>query len=114
MSFDTELAARLQELFQTSFSDVPGLTETRMFGGFGYMLNGNMCVGIHKHELIVRVGVEQAESLLEELHVRPMDLTGRVMSGWAIVTPEGTAGDRDLERYCRLAIKFVQQLPAKK
>ena len=41
MSFNAGLAERLQ----LAVADLPGMTENRMMGGFGYLLNGNMCMG---------------------------------------------------------------------
>ena len=35
-----------------------------MFGGVAFMLNGNMCVGIHKDELIVRLAPEETEQAM--------------------------------------------------
>ncbi len=109
MPYDPGLAERLVELMP----EHPGREETRMFGGFGYLLNGNMCVGIHKSELIVRVGLEASEALIREPNVRPMDLTGKVMKGWATIEPDGLADDDDFRRYCRLAVDFVDTLPPK-
>ncbi len=96
------------------FLHVRGLAETRMFGGFGYLLNGNMCFGIHKDTLIVRVGIDAAEEIIREANVRPMDLTGKVMKGWATIETAALSEDADLERFCALAISFVSELPAKK
>ena len=98
MPFDATLAERLQGVISSAFADVEGLAETRMFGGFGYLLNGNMCVGIHKNTLMIRVGKIMAEKLIKEPHVRPMDLTGRVMKGWATVEPQAMADDKSLQR----------------
>ena len=112
MPFDAGLADRLEEIVTRDFSHVD-LTETRMFGGFGYLLRGNMCFGIHKDTLIVRVGEAVTEALFKEKHVRPMDLTGRVMKGWATIEPKAMESDEDLARYCGHAIAFVQDLPAK-
>ena len=109
MAYDEGLAERLTECIP----DNQGLTENRMFGGFGYMLNGNMCVGIHKETLIIRVGVDTAEKILAEDHVRPMDFTGRVMKGWATVEPEAISEDEDITRFCQYAIDFVGTLPVK-
>lgn len=114
MPFDEGLATRLGEVIQRDFAHVNGLEETRMFGGFGYLLNGNMCVGIHKDTLILRVGVDKAAELLKENHIRPMDLTGRVMRGWATAEPEALGEDSDITRLCGYAIEFVQGLPAKR
>ena len=109
MPFDEGLAVRLESFFGTH----PDLTETRMFGGFGYLHRGNMCIGIYKEYLILRVGIPAAEQLLNEEHVSPMDITGKAMKGWAKVAPEGTAEDEELRRYCRCAIDFVATLPPK-
>jgi TfoX/Sxy family transcriptional regulator of competence genes len=113
MAFDQGLAARLEEIITRDFVHIGGLVETRMFGGFGYLLNGNMCVGIHKDTLIIRVGVDTAEKLIGEDNVRPMDLTGRVMKGWATVEPGAMEDDDDLARFCDHAIAFVSDLPPK-
>lgn len=109
MPFDQKLAMRLAEVM----AERPGMVENRMMGGFGYLLYGNMCVGIHKDTLLIRVGTDVAEEILKRPHVRPMDLTGRVMRGWATIEP-GAILDRDsLEEYCELAIAFVSTLPKK-
>ncbi|MBI1319963.1 MAG: RNA methyltransferase [Candidatus Hydrogenedens sp.] len=113
MAFDEGLAARLEDLVRERFAEVSGLQETRMFGGFGYLLHGNMCVGIHKDTLILRVGTDAAEGLLKEKHLRPMDLTGRVMKGWVTADPGALAEDEDVARLVEQAIAFVQTLPAK-
>ncbi len=112
MPFDPGLAERLEDIISSRFSHLHGLKETRMFGGFGYMLNGNMCLGIHKDTLIVRVGTA-AEALVKEPHVRPMDLTGKIMKGWATIEPEAMEDDAALERFCLIAVEFVRGLPAK-
>ena len=113
MPFDPGLAERLEEVITDRFSHIDGLSETRMFGGFGYLLRGNMCLGIHKDTLIVRVGVERAEEILKEAHIRPMDLTGKVMKGWATVETKAMTEDDQLERLCEFAIAFAATLPVK-
>ena len=90
-----------------------GLEETRMFGGFGYLLNGNMCLGIHKDRLIIRIGLEQAEKIIGQPGIGPMDLTGRVMKGWAMVQPEAMEEDQDLARFAAMAVAFAGSLPPK-
>ena len=113
MPYDPGLAGRLERVMTSRFAHIGGLTETRMFGGFGYLLNDNMCLGIHKYTLIVRVGVEAAGEIIREPHVRPMDLTGKVMKGWATIEPKAMTEDDALERYCGFALRFVLTLPPK-
>ena len=101
MPFDPQLSARLEAVFRERFAAIKGLSETRMMGGFGYLLNGNMCVGIHKDTLIVRVGTDTAAEILKEPHVRPMDFTGKIMKGWATIETGAITDDENLARYCR-------------
>ena len=108
MPYDPGLAERLNEILGSS-----DLEEIKMFGGLGYLLNGNMCIGIYKEFLIVRVGVETAEEILQEPHVLPMDITGSAMSGWAKIAPQGIAEDEALKKHCGLALDFVRTLPEK-
>ena len=109
MASDQRLVDRLSELI----SDRPGVAPRRMFGGTCFMLKGNMCVGVHKDSLILRIGAAQADELLTRPEVMPMDLTGKVMKGWVEVQSEGIREDKDLLRYAELALAFVSTLPAK-
>ena len=64
-----------------------------MFGGVGFLLHGNMLVGIWKTSLIVRLAPHQAEAALAGSHVVPFDITGRPMKGWVMVEPDGLETD---------------------
>ena len=109
MPYDAGLAARLKEVT----ADMPDMVEQKMFGGIGYMLGGNMCVGIYKDLLVLRLGIDGARQILAEPHARPMDITGRVMKGWAMIAPEGLERDSELAHYVGKARDFVKTLPAK-
>ncbi len=87
--------------------------ERKMFGGIGFLLNGNMCVGVWKDSLVVRVGPEQYEKALRESFVGEFDITGRAMTGWVLVASEGVEDDDDLGEWIETAVKFVRTLPAK-
>jgi hypothetical protein len=84
-----------------------------MFGGIGFLLNGNMLVGVWKEQLIARLGAEDGGGDLKELHVRVFDITGRPMSGWVLFEPAGIADDVALGVWIERATKFVRTSPAK-
>ena len=107
--YDLVLAARLDE----TMSGMLEMDVTHMFGGYGFLMNGNMCVGIWNDMLVIRIGTEGWEAIRDEPHVRVMDLTGRVMQGWAMIAPEGVAEDSELQRYVDMAIMFCAALPPK-
>ena len=84
-----------------------------MFGGIGFLLNGNICCGAWKEFLILRLGEDAARQVLTEPHARPFDITGRPMRGWAMVEPAGWQNDARLRRWVAWAAEFTQMLPAK-
>ena len=109
MAFSETLAERIRR----TLSRKKNLAEKKMFGGVGFLLNGNMLVGVWKDSLIVRVGPEQGEEALLEPHVKEFDITGRPMRNWVLVGPEGTQNDEQLSAWIQRAVKFVGALPAK-
>ena len=109
MAYDELLADRIRPLL----SRRKGFSEMKMFGGVGFLLNGNMCVGIWKNSLIVRFNKALHDETLDEPHVKPFDITGRVMRGWAMVEPDGIETDEQLEHWVRWSAKYVITLPHK-
>jgi TfoX/Sxy family transcriptional regulator of competence genes len=109
MAFDERLADRIRN----SLGKRDGLSEKRMFGGLAFLLNGNMCCGVHEQELIVRVGPEKTDSLLAEPHTRIFDLSGRPMKGWILVAPAGLVDQQALAKWLRMGIEYAASLPGK-
>ena len=109
MAFDESLAGRIRGVFARR----KGVEERRMFGGVGFLLNGNVCVGVWKDSLVARLGPQQGEAAMREPHVKPFDITGRAMRGWVLVGPRGVADAGRLSDWVRLAVRFVGTLPAK-
>jgi TfoX/Sxy family transcriptional regulator of competence genes len=93
------------------------IEEKKMFGGIGFLLNGNLLVGVWKDSLIVRLGPEEGEEALneplKEPHVSDFNITGRSMKGWVLVAPEGVEDDDELSAWIQRAVKFVGKLPRK-
>lgn len=109
MAYDETLAQRIRELL----ADKHSVVEKRMFGGIAFMLRGNMCCGIVRDDLMVRVGPERHEEALAQPHARPMDFTGRPMRGMVYVTPEGCRTDEALKRWVEQGLNFAATLPPK-
>src|SRR5829696_8332143 len=80
--------------------------ERKMFGGIGFLLNGNLLVGVWKDSLIARFGPDEGEVALREPHVKEFDITGRPMRNWVLVEPEGVEGDDQLSAWIQRAVKF--------
>jgi TfoX/Sxy family transcriptional regulator of competence genes len=61
MAFDEDLAARTR----LGLARRKNIEEKKMFGGIGFLLNGNMLVGVWKKSLIVRLGPEECGTALK-------------------------------------------------
>jgi hypothetical protein len=109
MPFDAQLADRIRSLV----SRRKRFSEKKMFGGVGFLLNGNMCIGVWKEFLILRIGPEKYEATLKEPFVKEFDITGKAMSGWVMIQPGGIDTDGSLSSWIELAICFVRVLPAR-
>ena len=109
MAFDESLAGRIRD----ALARKKGVEEKKMFGGVGFLLHGNMLVGIWKDSLIVRLGPDKGEEALLGPHVKEFDITGRAMKGWVLVAPKGVEDDEQLKAWIEWALKFVKTLSAK-
>lgn len=109
MPYNEELAARIAK----NMTEVPGMVEKKMFGGIGYMIDGNMSIGTHREALMVRVGLEAYEDCLAQPGARVMDFTGRVMKGWVTVPLDYAETDEQVQYWIRRSLEFVTTLPPK-
>lgn len=109
MAYNEKTSAKIFRILQRR----KGFVGKRMFGGFGYMLNGNMCCGVWKEFLILRVGPDNYPAMMSQPHVRKFDITGREMRGWVMVEPEGFPSEAELRRLLDQAIEFTRKLPSK-
>lgn len=104
----------LDEKLQNFIAQWPHTERKKMFGGTGYLSNGNMVAGVYKDLLVLRVGQDTEEELLTHPWCRPMDVTGKPMKGWLFVEAEGWDNDERLHNLVSQAKAFVDTLPGKK
>ena len=110
MPYNQMLSNRIRSIL----GNRPGLVEKKMFGGVGFILHGNMAVGVQGDDLMVRVGVENNEAALSRPYVRQfMAMPGKPMAGWVLVASEGTATDQELQPWVEQGYAFASSLPAK-
>lgn len=76
-----------------------------MFGGFTFMVNGNMAIGVTGDgKLMTRVGKEQNETALKLPHAKPRIFTGKPMTGFIFVDSEGVKSDMDLSFWIEMCL----------
>lgn len=109
VAYDTDLADEVRHALARA--DVVA-DERSMFGGVAFMVRGHMTVGVLGHDLIVRVGPDAYEEALTRPAARPMDLTGRPLTGLVFVDAT-VLGDAALERWVGAGLEFTTALPPK-
>jgi TfoX/Sxy family transcriptional regulator of competence genes len=109
MTNDDAVTVQIRELLR----GYPDFVEKRMFGGIGFMLRGNMACGINKGNLIVRVGPDRYEAVLQRPHAKVFDMTGKAMKGWISIGPKGYRNEADLKDWVQMGVDFALSLPPK-
>jgi TfoX/Sxy family transcriptional regulator of competence genes len=108
MAYDPHL---LEEM-RTALARRKGVVEKKMFGGYCWMLNGNMICGVEVGRFMFRVGKEQEAQALAQPGASPMDITGKPMKGFVWVNAD-EALEAGLKSWIDFAAQYVLALPPK-
>jgi len=108
MAYDEKLAERLR----SELKGVP-FVEKKMFGGVGFLLHGNMAVGVYKDDLIVRLAPAKHDKLIKKTGAKLFDITGRPMKGWLMIEPNGCKTKKQLSTWVKEGVEFALTLPPK-
>jgi len=108
VAYDEALAERIRGVLDGQ----PSVEEKRMFGGLTFMVGGQMCCGVLKEELVVRIEPAQFDQLSAQPHVRPFDFSGRPMQGMVYVAQQGLTSDAALRQWVQRGLDYVSAHPA--
>jgi len=110
MAYDNALAERIRKQLGMR----PGMTEKSMFGGVGFLLHGNLCCGVYRNEMIVRIKPESTAGALKLRYVRIFNISGRPMRGWILVASGGLATEEALSKWVHTGLSYTATLPQKR
>ena len=103
----------LEELVKSSLGKTRGLTEKAMFGGWAWLLHGNLLCGARSGSLLLRVGKDNEAWANDIPGVATAIMRGRRMSGWVRVTSKVYGDDALREKLIDAAVQFTGSLPKK-
>ena len=109
MAYNVELENRIDK-YAVQFHNIK---KKKMFGGVGYLLNGNMCFGIHKDSLVIRTTETKANRLIDNKNITSFDITGRPMKGWLLINSEYLLTEKSLINLLDIGNEFAAKLPPK-
>ena len=110
MAYNEKLANRIRE----RLAELPIIEEKEMMGGLTFMVNGKMCVGIIKDELMCRIDPAIHETAVEKTGCRTMDFTKRPMMGYVMVDDSGMKTKKDFDYWINLSLDFNKKAKASK
>jgi TfoX/Sxy family transcriptional regulator of competence genes len=108
MSAESDLALRVRVALQS----LAAVREVKMFGGVGFMVNGNLVAAASSRGLLLRVGRERQDEVLAQPGTRPMEMRGRRMEGYVYADPPPRS-EEAIKAWLQLGLDYVQTLPAK-
>lgn len=108
MAFSEKLSNRIRE----AMAHLSKVEEKYMFGGVCYMLNGKMCVGVVKDDMMCRIDPAVYEKALEKPGCREMVFTGKPMKGYVFVSDEGLKSKKQFDHWINLCIEFNKKAKA--
>ena len=108
MADDQELASSVR----AALAGTGVIREVRMFGGIGFMLNGNLVAAASRRGLLLRVGKDRQAEALAQSGARSMVMRGRTMEGYVYVDPPAL-NKQAIQNGLWLAATYVQTLPPK-
>ena len=109
MAYDEKTAGRVRKLLSVR----PDVVEKKIMGGLCFMVKDRMCCSVSgKGGLLIRVGSDAHQSMLGEPHVEPMEMHGRVMTGFVRVAPEGYRTEAELKKWVKRGVDFVVTMPS--
>lgn len=109
MPFSPDLADRVRHLLSRRLD----VTERKMFGSLAFMVTGHMACAVVGESLLVRVGRDAYDRVLESPLVSEFDFTGRPLRGLVLVEPEGVETEEELREWVERGVGYVLSLPPK-
>ena len=103
----------LEDLIRADLPRDLGLTEKAMFGGWAWLLNGNLLLGAREEGMLTRLGKGRDGWALALDDIGPMISRGRAMGGWVRAGPKAYGEDALRRRLIAAALEFARALPGK-
>lgn len=103
----------LEEIVWDDLDAMAGITGKVMFGGWAWLLHGNLLCGARDDGLLIRLGKGLDAWALQIAGIVPMESRGRIMQGWVRCSPEVYGNDTLRNQLLSRAAEFVSTLPGK-
>ena len=109
MTYDEDLAHRIRAVL----AGQAGVTEKRMFGGLGFLVNGNLAASASSRGgMLLRVDPAETDALVAGPHAERAVMRGRPMDGWLRVAVSELPDD-EVDSWIARGAAYARSLPPK-
>lgn len=105
--------SRLEDWIDHYFIDNEDLVKKKQMGGVGYLINGNMCIGIYEDLLVVRTGRSLAETLAGKPGIERFRQNEEDLDGFISIDSEIYKHDKARHKFLSHALEHTSSLPPK-
>jgi TfoX/Sxy family transcriptional regulator of competence genes len=110
MELDEKLLNRIRE----SIVNLSDIEEKIMFGGVCFMIDGKLCIGVFKDEMLCRIDPVLDTVVLEQNGIRPMDSSGKSMKGFVFIGEEAMKTKKEFDYWIGLSLEYNPRAKASK
>ncbi|WCT11774.1 TfoX/Sxy family protein [Mucilaginibacter jinjuensis] len=112
MPYDEYLAERLRN----ALSRAPNVVEQKHMGGITFLVNDVLCTRAHRSGSIMqRCLPELTDELCQKPGVKAMEMKGKDLKGWLLISPEAVDSEDDFDFWMKVALDAAKvATPAKR
>ncbi len=100
----------LEDLVRSDLGSTPGLTEKAMFGGWAFLLDSKLLLGVRDTGILVRLGPGNDEWALKLEGITQTIMRGKPMSGWVRANLDTCDNTKTRRKLIQKSLEFVQTL----
>lgn len=105
---------KLEDLLDHHLISNDQLQKKKELGGIGYLINGNMCLGIYDNFLVARIGKYLAQSLIDRPGIKPYTSDNDEFEDFILVAEQIYEHPKALRKFIDQSIKYTSGLSEKK
>ncbi len=104
---------KLEDLLDHHLIANEELRKKKELGGVGYLINGNMCLGIYNDLLVARIGKNLAQTLVSRPGIEPYLEDDENFDDFVLVNEQIYTHSKAMQKFIDQSIRYTKQLPPK-
>jgi len=108
-----EYNEKLEDLVDHYLIDNEELEKRKESSGVGYLINGNMCLGVYEDFLVARIGEQLAQTLVDRPGIRKYLPDDGLYDDFIMVEEQIYNHSKALHKFIDQSITYTESMPPK-